>query len=79
MAFRGARRFRALVVVMSVCLLRVSFGSRVRPRILGCFSVGMWVGPILSGMINEYSAGSGVIRVVVDFSGEIVEELAEQY
>ena len=57
----------ALVVEFSMCLLNVSLGSKVSPRIFGWVSVGRVVLSILSLSCLLYSAGSGVNRVVIVF------------
>lgn len=46
----------------------MSFGSNVRPSIFGCLTVGSWVLLICRFRMVEYSAGSGVNRVVVVLS-----------
>ena len=52
-----------------MCVLNVSFGSKVRPRTFGCFAMGSEVLFILRSRLLLYSAGSGVNRVQVDLSG----------
>ena len=55
----------ALVTVMFICCKNISFGSRVIPRIFGCFViVNVWLFN-LSDRVVPYSAGSGVNSVVV--------------
>ena len=49
-----------------MCVLYVSFGSKVRPRTFGCVAMGSTVLFIL-GLL--YSAGYGVNRVQVVLSG----------
>ena len=53
-----------------LCVLYVSFGSKVRPRTFGCVSMGSAVLFILRSRLLLYSAGSGVnlplVVVVVD-------------
>ena len=51
-----------------MCLLKVSFGSSVRPSILGFLFVGSVVPLICSDSVVLYSAGSGVKSVVVVLS-----------
>lgn len=46
----------------------MSLGSSVRPRILGCFTVGIVLLLILSVSCVAYCAGSGVKSVDVDLS-----------
>ena len=48
-----------------MCLLKVSLGSKVTPRIFGSVCVGSVVLFICSVSVVLYSAGSGVKRVVV--------------
>ena len=50
-----------------MCLLKVSLGSKVSPKIFGWVSVGRVVLSILSLSWLLYSAGSGVNRVVIVF------------
>ena len=52
-----------------MCVLYVSFGSKVRPRTFGCVAMGSAVLFILSSRLLIYSAGSGVNRVQVVLSG----------
>ena len=61
------RDFLALVEEFSMCLLKVSLGSRVSPRIFGWVSVGRVMLSIFSLSCLLYSAGSGVNRVVIVF------------
>ena len=58
---------RALVVVISMCSLHVSLGSRVSPSIFGLMFMGSVMLSICSCVL--YSAGSGVKRVHVVLSG----------
>ena len=51
-----------------MCVLYVSFGSKVRPRAFGCVSMGSAVLCILRSRLLVYSAGSGVNRVQVVLS-----------
>ena len=46
-----------------MCVLYVSFGSKVRPRTFGCVANGSAVLLILRYRLLLYSAGSGVNRV----------------
>lgn len=57
------------VAMLSMCLLYVSLGSSVTPRILGCVFIGSVVLFICSARLVLYSAGSGVKRVHVVLSG----------
>ena len=52
-----------------MCVLYVSFRSKVRPRTFGCVSMGSAVLFILRSRLLLYSAGSGVNRVQVVLSG----------
>ena len=66
-AFRMLSVCFALVMVTFTCCENVGFGSRVIPRIFGCFDVGtVWLFNLLvSDRVVLYSAGSGVKSVVV--------------
>ena len=48
-----------------MCVLYVSFGSKVRPRTFGCVAMGSAVLLIFRSRLLLYSAGSGVNRVQV--------------
>ena len=52
-----------------MCVLYVSFGSKVRPRTFGWVAMGSAVLFILRSRLLLYSAGSGVNRVQVVLSG----------
>ena len=52
-----------------MCVLYVSFGSKVRPRTSWCVAMGSEVLFILRSRLLVYSAGSGVNRVQVILSG----------
>ena len=52
-----------------MCVLYVSFGSKVRPRTFGCVSMCSAVLFIFRSRLLLYSAGSGVNRVQVVLSG----------
>ena len=52
-----------------MCVLYVSFGSKVRPKIFGCFVMGSAVLFIFRSTLLLYSAGSRVNRVLVILSG----------
>ena len=60
---------RALVVVIYMCLLYVSLGSRVSPSIFGLMFMGSVMLSICSSSCVLYSAGSGVKRLHVVLSG----------
>ena len=52
-----------------MCVLHVSFWSKVRHRTFGCIAMGSTVLFILRSKLLVYSAGSGVNRVQVVLSG----------
>ena len=52
-----------------MCVLYVSFGSKVRPRTFGCVAKGSALLFIVRSRLLVYSAGSGVNRVQVVLSG----------
>ena len=52
-----------------MCVLYVSFGSKVRPRTFGCVAMGSALLCICWSRLHVYSAGSGVNIVQVDLSG----------
>ena len=52
-----------------MCVLYVSFGSKVRPRTIGCVAMGSEALFILRSRLLAYSEGSGVNRVKVVLSG----------
>ena len=52
-----------------MCVLYVSFGSKVRRRNFGCVAMGSAVLFILRSRLLLYSAGSGMNRVEVVVSG----------
>ena len=52
-----------------MCVLYVSFGSKVRPRTFGCVAMGSAVLFILRSRLLLYSAGSGVNRAQVVLYG----------
>ena len=60
---------RAFIVVISMCLLYVSLGSRVSPSIFGLMFMGGVMLSICSSSCVMWSAGSGVKRVHVVLSG----------
>ena len=51
-----------------MCVLYVSFGSKVRPRTSGCVAMGSALLFIVRSRLLVYSAGSGVNRVQVALS-----------
>ena len=54
---------------MWICVLYVSFGSKVRPRIFGCVAMDSVLLFIVRFRLLVYFAGSGVNRVQVVLSG----------
>ena len=52
-----------------MCVLYVSFGSKVRPRTFGCVAMGSALLFIIRSRLLVYSAGSGENIVQVFFSG----------
>ena len=44
-----------------MCVLYVSFGSKIRPRTIGCVATGSTVLLILGLRLLLYAAGSGVL------------------
>ena len=52
-----------------MCVLYVSFGSKVIPRTCGCVAMGSALLCIVRSRLLVYSAGSGVDRVHVVLSG----------
>ena len=52
-----------------MCVLYVSFGSKIRPRTFGCIAMSRAVLFISRSRLLLYSAGSGVNRVKVVLSG----------
>ena len=52
-----------------MCVLYVSFGSKVRPRTFWCVAMGSAVLFILRSRLLFYSAWSGINRVQVVLSG----------
>ena len=59
----------ACTEMLGICVLYVSFGSKVRRRTFGCISTGSSVLFILRSRLLLYTAGSGVNRVQVVLSG----------
>ena len=60
---------RGLCACTEMCVLYVSFGSKVRPRTFGCVAMGSALLFIVRSRLLVYSAGSGVNRVQVVLSG----------
>ena len=59
----------ACTEMLWMCVLYVSFGSRVRPITFGCVAMGSALLCIFRSRLFVYSAGSGVNRVQVVLSG----------
>ena len=68
-AFMICRGLCACTEMLWMCLLYVSFGSKVRPRTFGCVIMGSVLLCILKSRLIVYPAGSGVNRVQVIFLG----------
>ena len=68
-AFMICRGVCACTEMLWMCVLYVSFGSKVRPRTFGCVAMGSAPLPIVRSRLLVYSAESGVNRVQVVLSG----------
>ena len=68
-AFMICRGLCACTEMLWMCVLYVSFGSKVRPRTFGCVAMGSALLFIVRSRLLVYSAGSGVNRVLVVLSG----------
>ena len=68
-AFMICRGLCACTGMLWMCVLYVSFGSKVRPRTFGCVAMGSALLFIVRSRLLVYSAGSGVNRVQVVLSG----------
>ena len=68
-AFMIYRGLCACTVMLWMCVLYVSFGSKVRPITFGCVAMGSALLFIVRSRLLVYSAGSGVNRVQVVLSG----------
>ena len=68
-AFIICRDVCACTEMLRMCVLYVSFGSKVRPRTFGCVAMGNALLCIFRSRLLVYSAGSGVNRVQVVLSG----------
>ena len=64
-AFMICRGLCACTEMLWMCVLYVSFGSKVRPRTCGCVAMGSALLFIVRSRLLVYSAGSGVNRVQV--------------
>ena len=67
--FYVCRGLCACTEMLWMCVLYVSFGSNVRPRTFWCVAMGSALSFIVRSRLLVYSAGSGVNRVQVVFSG----------
>ena len=68
-AFMICRGLCACTEMLWMCVLYVSFGSKIRPRTFGCVAMGSALLFIVRSRLLVYSAGSGVNRVQVVLSG----------
>ena len=68
-AFMICRGLCACTEMLWMCVLYVSFGSKVRPRTFACVAMGSALLFIVRSRLLVYSAGSGVNRVQVVLSG----------
>ena len=68
-AFMICRGVCACTEMLWMCVLYVSFGSKVRPITFGCIVMGRDLLFIVRSRLFVYSAGSGVNRVQVVLSG----------
>ena len=59
-AFMMCRGLCACTEMWWICVLYVSFGSKVRPRTFGCITMGSALLFIVRSRLLVYSAGSGV-------------------
>ena len=59
-AFMICRGLCACTEMLWICVLYVSFGSKVRPRTFGCVAMGSALLFIVRSRLLVYSAGSGV-------------------
>ena len=67
-AFMICRGLCTCTEMLWICVLYVSFGSKVRPRTFGCVAMGSALLFIVRSRLLVYSAGSGVNRVQVVLS-----------
>ena len=65
----AVRGLCACTEMLWMCVLYVSFGSKLRPRIFRCVAMGSTLLFIVRSKLLVYSAGSGVNRVQVVLSG----------
>ena len=71
-AFMICKGLCACIEMLWMCVLYVSFGSKVRPRTFGYVAMGSVLLCILKSRLLVYSAVSGVNRVQVVLSGFIM-------
>ena len=72
-AFMICRGLCACTEMLWMCVLYVSFGSKVRPRTFGCVAMGSALLFIVRSRLLVYSAGSGVNRVQVVLSAGLAK------
>ena len=65
-AFMICRGLCACTEMLWMCVLYVSFGSKVRPRTFGCVAMGSALLFIVRSRLLVYSAGSGVKLLSAD-------------
>ena len=68
-AFMICRGVCACTEMLWMCVMYVSFGTKVRSRTFGCVAMGSVLLFIVRSRLPVYSAGSGVNRVHVVLSG----------
>ena len=66
---QGCRDLCACTEMLWMCVLYVSFGSKVRPRTFGCVAMSSALLLTVRCRLLIHSAGSGVNRVQVVLSG----------
>ena len=71
-AFKICRGLCACTEMLWMCVLYVSFGSKVRPRTFGCVAMGSALLCIFRSILRVYSAGSGVNKVQAVLFGFIM-------
>ena len=64
----SCRGLCACTAMLWMCVLYVSFGSKVRPRTFGCVTMGGALLFIVWSILRVYSGGSGVKVVLSGFS-----------
>ena len=68
-AFMICRGLCACTEMLWMCVLYLSFGSKVRPKTFGCVAMGSALLFIVRSRLLVYSAECGVNRVLVVLSG----------